>query len=178
MRRAPWAETPPMTTRVNHSHNLHCRANSRGVPLGIFCTNCRHRATVAPELVDALRATCGCSTASGSVAPSAASGVPGRPSSCSTCLIDGTKSTSSLALSKPKPKPNPLVMQLLRATAKAGKGKPAPFWVGVDDLDLPDSRERIEAAVVAAALHGWLNVGGRPAHSITITAAGRKQISR
>jgi hypothetical protein len=74
------------------------------------------------------------------------------------------------------PKMRPLVLELLRATAKASKGKPLPFWVGVDDLGLPDNSERIENAIVLAALNGWLSVGGLPAHSITITAEGLKQI--
>jgi hypothetical protein len=42
----------------------------------------------------------------------------------------------------------------------------------VDALGLPPDLERNNAAIMLAALSGWLWVGGTPPHSVAITAKG------
>ena len=83
---------------------------------------------------------------------------------------------SSLAPTKPKAKPDPFVMKLLTALATATKGKPPQTWVSVDDLDLNPTRH-LHSTIERAVEAGWISAGDRPAHLITITADGLKQIA-
>jgi hypothetical protein len=73
----------------------------------------------------------------------------------------------------PKADVHPLVLAVLQAVHKATGDRRAPFYVGVDDLDLvPDDQERNGAAIQLAEYRGWVVVGGKPAHSVAITASG------
>lgn len=72
-------------------------------------------------------------------------------------------------------KPHPLVLEVLRQTAQLTKGKPTQS-IGVGDLRLHRDSARTGAAVALAVLNGWLSVRGAPAHGISITAEGRKQL--
>jgi hypothetical protein len=68
---------------------------------------------------------------------------------------------------------HPLVLAVLQAVQHATAGRRPPFYVSVDDLDLaPDDPERNGAAIMLAELRGWLTTGGKPAHSVAITASG------
>jgi hypothetical protein len=64
----------------------------------------------------------------------------------------------------------PLVLDLLRTVHIAIKHRTLPHWVSIDSLD-PD-QEREWTAVSLAKLNGWVSVGGRPQHRITITVPG------
>ncbi|MEI7776268.1 MAG: hypothetical protein WCK17_16005 [Verrucomicrobiota bacterium] len=71
-----------------------------------------------------------------------------------------------------KTKPDPFVLKLLQALAKASKGKPPQTWISVDDLGLkPD---HLDATIARAVDAGWISAGGKPSHSVTITASGHK----
>ena len=54
----------------------------------------------------------------------------------------------------------------------ATAGRPQPYYVGVDSLELSPDPDRNDTAIMLAALVGYLTVGGKPAHSVAITAAG------
>ena len=81
-----------------------------------------------------------------------------------------------MAFTKSKPKPDPFVMKLLTALARATKGKPPQTWISVDDLGLNPTRH-LDSTIDRAVEAGWISAGGRPAHSVTITAEGLKQVA-
>jgi hypothetical protein len=69
-----------------------------------------------------------------------------------------------------KTKPDPFVVKLLQAVGSASKGKPPQTWISVDDLGLkPD---HLDATISRAVEIGWISAGGKPPHSVTITASG------
>jgi hypothetical protein len=63
------------------------------------------------------------------------------------------------------------VLELLEAVYKQTKGAHGR-WVGVDSLDLGADEDKTDAAILLAALSGWLQAGGNPPHSVIITAEG------
>jgi hypothetical protein len=64
------------------------------------------------------------------------------------------------------------VLAVLRAVHRTTGGRLAPFYAGVDTLGLAPDPARNGAALLLAAYKGWLTVGGKPAHSVAITASG------
>ena len=67
---------------------------------------------------------------------------------------------------------HPFVLDVLQAVQRATAGRRQPFFVSVADLGLPPDPERLNAAVMLASFSGWLRAGGRPPHSVAITAEG------
>jgi len=67
---------------------------------------------------------------------------------------------------------HPFVLDVLQAVQRAAAGRRQPFFVSVADLGLPPDPERLNAAVMLASFSGWLRAGGRPPHSVAITAEG------
>lgn len=73
---------------------------------------------------------------------------------------------------KPRTKPvPPLVLDAVLAAYKATGGAPGR-WTSLSSLNLGAEQEKIDAAILLAALSGWLQVGGKPAHSVIVTAEG------
>jgi hypothetical protein len=67
---------------------------------------------------------------------------------------------------------HPLVLAVLQAEWRATAKRPQPYYVSVDSLRLPPDIERNDTAIMLATLSGWLTVGGKPTHSVAITAGG------
>jgi hypothetical protein len=67
---------------------------------------------------------------------------------------------------------HPLVLAVLQAMWRATATRRQPYYVSVSDLGLPPDPDRNDAAIMLAALSGWLTVGGNPPHSVAITGSG------
>jgi len=68
---------------------------------------------------------------------------------------------------------HPMVLTILRAVREATRHRRLGYFVSVADLGLAaDDQERTDAAIMLAALSGWLAVGGTPPHSVALTGAG------
>ena len=51
-------------------------------------------------------------------------------------------------------------------------------WLSVAELDLDYGPEQIDAAIRALERRGWLSTAPMSLHSVSITAAGKKQLDR
>lgn len=76
-----------------------------------------------------------------------------------------------------EPAPDPqLLHDVLEEVLRKTK-RPA-HWLSVNMLDLAYSPDRIDAAIRILVERGLLNASPMSLHSVSITAEGRKQISR
>jgi hypothetical protein len=88
-------------------------------------------------------------------------------------LRSGERAGAILAMARERAREIPsLVMDILRAVHEKTKDKQQPYYVGFDALGIEADTERNGAAIVLAALSGWITVTDRPTHSVAITAAG------
>jgi hypothetical protein len=69
-----------------------------------------------------------------------------------------------------KPVP-PLVVEAVEAAYGATKGLPGR-WTSVSSQKLDARQEKIDAAILLPTLSGYLSIGGKPAHSVIVTAEG------
>jgi hypothetical protein len=65
------------------------------------------------------------------------------------------------------------VLDVLLAVHRASACKHHRYYISVDRLALPLSRERAQAAIQMSVLSGWLARGGMPLHSVAMTDHGR-----
>jgi hypothetical protein len=73
---------------------------------------------------------------------------------------------------------HPFVLDVLKAVHRATAGRRQPFYVSLADLGLPPDLERFNAAVMLASFSGWLQAGGDPPHSVSLTAEGLALLER
>ena len=69
---------------------------------------------------------------------------------------------------------HPHVLAVLQAVWLVTAKRPQSSYVSVTSPRLPPDIELNDTAIMLAALSGWITVGGKPAHSVAITAAGLK----
>ncbi len=79
---------------------------------------------------------------------------------------------------KPRAKPvPPLVLDVVAAAYRETKGAPGR-WTSVSSLNLGVEQDIIDTAISIAVSSGWLSVGGKPAHSVIVTAEGIEMLKR
>jgi hypothetical protein len=71
----------------------------------------------------------------------------------------------------------PLVLEAVAAAYRETRGAPGR-WTSVSSLNLDAEQEKIDAAILLAALSGWVSIGGKPAHSVIVTAEGIEMLKK
>lgn len=76
-----------------------------------------------------------------------------------------------MAENRPREVPLP-VMRLLEAVYDRTRDRPPSCHVGIDALGLGEDPTRNGAAILLAALSGWIVTGGRASRTVALTDAG------
>lgn len=72
----------------------------------------------------------------------------------------------------------PLVLGLLKSVHEKTQDKQRPHYVAIDKLELEGNLQRRGAAILLAALSGWIVTGSRSARAVAITDEGIEVLTR